>query len=170
MSGVVTFSSEACFAKLFALLAVAQTLVNGLPSGFPAFVTTGRKAVPVANVSPAEQPALFLMEGEVDYAPDDAGLSVDVLHAAAIVYFRNTQGDTGIPSQQLNALRDAVVYQMRQKTITQAGAVVDMTLGDRQTLGGTCVSAAIKGKALANEGLLNNQGAIVFPISILTGV
>ena len=170
MSGFVTFNSEKCFANLLTLLAATKLLTNGLPNGNAAFVTAGRKAIPVASVSAAQQPALFIMEGEIDYSPDDAGLSVDVLHAAVIVYFRNQGGDQGIPSQQLNALRDAVVFQLRQMTVNSGGQVIPMTLGDKQTLGGTCVSATIKGKALANEGLQNNQGAFVLPISILTGV
>ena len=42
--------------------------------------------------------------------------------------------------------------------------------GMRQTLGGVVYHARVKGRILANEGLQNSQGALVFPISILSGM
>jgi hypothetical protein len=42
--------------------------------------------------------------------------------------------------------------------------------GQRQTLGGVVFHARAKGRLLANEGLQNNQGAFVVPISILSGM
>lgn len=170
MSGFATFQSEPCFANLLTLLAATKYLVNGLPGATTVFVTTGRKARPVSNVTPVQQPALFLMEGEIDYDPDDSGLSRDEIHAAILIYFWNGGGDQGVPAQSLNAITDAVIWQLRQMTLNSLNQVIAMTLGDRQTLGGTCYSARVKGKALRNEGLQNNQGAIILPISILTGV
>jgi hypothetical protein len=164
------FQSEPCFANLFALLSQAQMLTLGVPNGNPAFVTTSRQAQPVANVSSGSQPAMFLMQGEIEFgAMDEVGLSIDKYKAAAIVYFTNP-GGSAAASPQLNALRDAMIYAIRQQTLSSSGAVIPLILGERQTLGGVCYHACFDGRALANEGLQNNQGAAVFPITILTGV
>ena len=162
------FQSEPCFANLFTLLSATQMLTNGKPNGTAAFVTSSRLAQPVADVSQDEQPALYIMQGEIDFGPD-VGQSTDVYHAAAIVYFTIPGG--GVPaSPVMNGLRDALIYQMRNNTLDGSGNVIPMTYGEKQQLGGTCYSCAFDGKALANEGLQNNQGAAVFPITILTGI
>lgn len=162
-------TSERIFTNLFALLAATQSLVDGAPSGQPAFVTTGRKLPQVSNVAGAQQPALYMLEGEQDVLEKAIALAKYELHCAAVVFFRNTGGDAGIPSTQLNDLRDAVVFQLQQRTLATDGAtVIPLPAALRQTLGGVVYHARLKGRILANEGLLNNQGALVFGISILS--
>jgi len=163
------FQSEPCFAGLLTLLAATQTLNNGVPTGQPAFVTTGRKAVPVASVDAARQPSLYIMEGEIEFGGTEVGISTDQYKAAAIVYFRNPGGVTPA-STQMNGLRDALIFQLRQRTLDANGNVVPLILGERQELGGYCYHAYLDGRALANEGLQNSQGAAIFPITILTGL
>src|ERR1700760_4355023 len=106
------FQSEPCFAALLKLFTATQLLTSGQPNGNPAFVTTSRVAQPISDVSAAQQPALFLMEGEIEFGGAEIGISTDDYKAALIVYFTNPGADNPA-SPQMNALRDAVIFQMR---------------------------------------------------------
>lgn len=166
-------STETIFANLYSLLSQAQQLdpVTGQPNGTPAFQTTGRVLPAVANVAQVIQPALFMIEGEEDIEENAQSLAKYDMHAAAVIFFRNTQGPSGIPSQQMNALRDAIVFQMKQRTLASDGVtVVPLAGGLSQTLGGVVYKALFRGRVLKNEGLQNQQGAMVFPISIISGM
>ena len=222
--------TELQFAALFSLLAQTQALSNGAPGGQPAFLTTSRTLPQVSAVGPALQPALYMLEGEQDVSENQIATPKYELHSAAVVFFRNTTGTNAANSTQLNNLRDAVIYQMREQTlaklpallvwapslavslaatlidpaghlqrVTTAGTtgpsapafndaggvtsdgtavwtdqgfppVSPLLGGMRQTLGGVVYHARVKGRILANEGLQNSQGALVFPISILSGM
>ena len=154
-------ASETIFQNLFTLLAAT-----------PGIVTSARRLPQVSNVSQAVQPALYMLEGEEDIA-EKAGFALAKyeIHCAAIVFFRNTGGPNEVASMQMNALRDAVIQQMQQKTLLADGVTVVPLLGGlKQTLGGVVYHARIVGRLLKNEGLINNQGAIVFPISIISGM
>ena len=164
------FQSEPVFAAIFKLLAASQQLTSGQPNGNALFVTTGRQAQPVADVSAAMQPAFYTMEGEIEFdGLDELGASTDHYKAAAIIYFTNP-GGSAAASPQLNAIRDALIFQFRQRTLDASGNIVPLILGEKQQLGGLCYHACFHGRALANEGLQNGQGAAVFPITILTGI
>jgi hypothetical protein len=158
-------ASETIFQNLFNLLSQTQI------SSVPAFVTTSRRLPQVSDVGQALQPALYMLEGEEDVEEKAIALAKYEIHCAAVVFFRNTGGPNQIASTQLNALRDAVIYQMQQQTLASNGTtVVPLLGGNRQTLGGVVYHARVKGRILKNEGLQNQQGAIIFPISILSGM
>ena len=228
-------STEIQFAALFALLSQTQQLTGGVPNGRPAFQTTSRTLPQVSAVGPALQPSLYMLEGEQDIMENAIALPKYELHSAAIVFFRNTTGPSTVNATQLNNLRDAVIYQLREQTlaplpstltvwtpttavalgvtifdpighlqkVTTAGTtggslptfnnsggettdgtggtaavwtdqgpapVVPWLGGQRQLLGGVVYHARVKGRMLVNEGLQNSQGALVFPISILSGM
>jgi hypothetical protein len=163
--------TETIFANLFSLLSQTQMLTNGIPNNTPAFLTTGRTCPPVANVGQATQPAMYIIEGEQDVMENSLANAKYELHCAAIIFFRNTGGPNGIASTQLNNLRDAFIFQLQQRTLASNGTtVVPLLGGNKQTLGGVVFHARVKGRILVNEGLQNQQGAIVFPISILSGM
>lgn len=165
-------ATEPIFQALYSLLSQAQLLVDGAPTGGAAFVTTGRKCPPVASVSAVLQPAMYMMEGGVRIVPRQ-GLNLPryQFEAAAILFFRNTEGDTGIPSTQMNDLWDAIDYQLTQQTLKSDGVtVIPLLGGQKQSLGGVVYDAFVEGTAIRNEGLLNNQGAIAYPITILKGM
>lgn len=157
-------SSEATFQALFTLLAASTV------GGSAAFVSTSRRLPAIANVLAAQQPALYMLEGEEDVAETDQGLPVQEWRVAAVVLFQSDASPHTIASTKLNNLRDAVVNQLRNFTLSGPSTVIPKQPGERQTLGGLCYHARIIGKVLKNEGLQNQQGAIVFPISILTGM
>ena len=125
-------ATETIFQALYTLLSQAQMLTNGAPNGTPAFVTTGRKCPQVSSVGAALQPAMYIMEGGVRIVPK-AGLNLPKyqFEAAAIVFFRNEGGDTGIPSTQMNELWDALDYQFTQNTLATDLATVVPLLGGR---------------------------------------
>ena len=164
--------TEPIFQNLYSLLSQAQLLVDGAPTGGPAFVTTSRKCPQVSSVSAGIQPFMGMMEGGVRIALRK-GLNLPryTFEAACIILFRNEGGDQGIPSTQMNQLWDAIEYQMTQRTLKADGVTVfPLPGGMRQQLGGVVYDAYAEGTAIRNEGLLNQQGAIVYPITILTGM
>jgi len=163
--------SETIFQNLYSLLSQTQQLTNGVPNGNPMFVTTARRLPQVSQVGQAIQPALYMLEGEEDVEEHALALAKYEIHCAAVCFFRNTGGPNEVVSTQMNGLRDAVIFQMQQRTLDLDGVtVVPMAGGLKQTLGQVVYHARIKGRILKNEGLQNNQGAIVFPISILSGM
>jgi hypothetical protein len=162
-------ATETIFANLFSLLSQTQTLVDGAPSGQAAFITATRTLPQVSNVSPALQPALYQLEGEQDVLEKAIALAKYEMHAAVVVLCRNMAGPDAVFSTQLNNLRDAVIFQMNQRTLKADGVtVIPLLGGNKQTLGGVVYHARVKGRILLNEGLQNNQGALIFPISILS--
>jgi hypothetical protein len=164
-------STETIFQNLYNLVSQAQLLVNGSPTGGNAFLTTGRTCPQVSNVGQALQPAMYIMEGEQDVMENIVATAKYELHCAVIVFFRNTLGPNAVYSTQLNNLRDAVIYQLQQQTLAANGTtVISLPGGSKQTLGGVVYHARVKGRILVNEGLQNNQGALVFPVSILSGM
>lgn len=164
--------TETQFLNLYTLLSQTKMLTSGgVPSSTPAFLTTGRTLPQVSAVGPALQPALYMLEGEQDVSENSIATPKYELHCAAVVFFRNTTGPSTVNATQLNNLRDAVIYQMRERTLAADGTtVIPLLGGTRQQLGGVVYHARVKGRILANEGLQNSQGALVFPISILSGM
>ncbi len=163
--------SETIFQNLYTLLSQTQNLTDGVPNNTPAFLTTSRRAPQVSNVGQATQPALYMLEGEEEVGDKAITLGRYDMKCAAIVFFRNTGGPNQVTSTQMNALRDAVIYQMTQRTLAADHAtVVPLPGGKAQTLGGVVYNARVLGRIIKNEGLQNNQGAIAFPISILSGM
>lgn len=167
-------SIETIFQSLYSLLSQTENLTNGVPNNTPAFITTGRQLPQVSAVGEAIQPAMYILEGEEEIDEKAIALAKYEIKCAAVVFFRNPQQTAGTgtwASIQMNALRDAVIYQLQQRTLLADGVtVVPLPGGLRQTLGGVVYHARVKGRLLKNEGLQNQQGALAFPISILSGM
>jgi len=165
-------STETIFANLFSLMSQTRLLdSSGVPVGTPAFLTTSRRLPQVSNVGQATQPALYQIELEQDLTERVQGAAREELHCDLFAFFRNTGGPDQVASTQMNALRDALLYQIQQNTLASDGAtVVPKPGGLKQTLGGVVYHARVIGRVLQNEGTQNNQGAIVLPVSILRGM
>jgi hypothetical protein len=163
-------ASETIFQNLYTLLAATQLLVNNLPTGGPAFVTTGRRAPQRDAISAAMLPGLWITQGEQDLKENALALPKYEMRCAAGVLCQLTTGEDGIASTQLNNLRDAVLYQMQQQTLATDGVtVIPLLGGQKQTLGGVVYHARVIGRIILVEGLQNNRSGLVFPISILSG-
>jgi hypothetical protein len=158
-------STEAIFEALMTLIGATQL------NSAPAFVTVSRRLPPQQAMAGVQQPAAFLLESSELVVEKEIGLPVEEFKCALIVLFKIPGDLNTVASTVMNQLRDAVVNQLRQWTLT-GGALpaIPMQPGTRQTLGGLCYHCRISGEVLKNEGLLNQQGAIVFPISILSGM
>ena len=114
---------------------------------------------------------MFFRQGEEEVKEGNIGLPVYVYFLAVIVLFESSSSPAVVASTQMNALRDAIVNQLEGYTLNAAGIVVPKTLGERQTLGGLVYHVYIEGKVLKNEGgLATQQGGLVFPVKILTGM
>lgn len=170
-------NTETVFQNLFELLSRTKTLdANGAPTNTAAFLTTSRTTPQVSAVSPEIQPAMFVMQGPQDITEHDKplrlGLVRQELTAAIIILFRVDSQAGVTPSTVLNHLRDAVMYQMTQATLdaNDFTKVVPLLGGSRQTLGGVVYHARFVGKIDLNEGLANQQGGVIFPVSILHGL
>ena len=159
-------STEAIYQALITLVGAAKI------GGNPAFVTVSRRLPPQTAIAGIQQPALFQLEASEVVAEKEIGLAVEEFKCALIVLFKNPGDLNTVVSTQMNALRDVVVNQIRQFQLAPGGSLpaTPMAPGERQTLGGLVYHCRISGEVLKNEGLLNQQGAIVFPISILSGM
>ncbi len=168
-------NTETIFANLFSLLSQTQMLTNGVPNGTPAFVTSSRKTLQVSAVNPANQPAMFQMQGPQQFVETTTTIKIALpkqeLTAGIIVYFRLTGEPNEVPSITMNNLRDAVYFQLYERTLAANFTTVIPLLGGRpQTLGGVCYYCRIIGQIGVQEGLQNQQGGLIFPISILSGM
>jgi hypothetical protein len=166
-------ASEAIFQNLYTLLSQTQLLSGGVPSGGPVFVNppaTGRRIPQRDAISPAMLPGLWVVQGDQVLQENAIALPKYEMKAYAAVMCEITGGENAIASTLLNALRDAVLYQMQQQTLAADGVtVIPLLGGQKQTLGGVVYHARVKGTIVFNEGLQNNRSALVFPISILSG-
>ena len=166
-------ATETIFQNLYNLLSQTQLTPPWAPDGTPVFVNpsaTGRRLPQRDAISSALLPGLWQIEGEQDVLENAIALPKYELHCAAVVLAEITGGQNAIASTLLNALRDAVLYQMQQQTLAADGVtVIPLLGGQKQTLGGVVYHARVKGTIVFNEGLQNNRSALVFPISILSG-
>lgn len=145
---------ETVAAALFSLLQTTQI------GGNPAFLTTGRRGRIWSNVTPDDQPAMFLIHsGESAVQSQAPGLTKWLLHFEMLVYLRVDPSPTATPDTTINAILDAIDAQLQS-----------MPPGERQTLGGVIYNAWIEGQILIDTGILDQQVAILVPIKCLTGI
>ncbi|MCL4504114.1 MAG: hypothetical protein M1438_20005 [Deltaproteobacteria bacterium] len=137
--------------------AIFQALFN-LVKDLPLFVTTSRRGKPAKDVPAEEQPALFQEEGAGETIEYQApGLPPKIyLYADLGFYARIPDDQTTAPGTVLNPLIDAI-----------CAALEPDPAEEEQTLGGRVVYCRIDGKILKNEGLLDGQASVVFPVKIL---
>lgn len=166
-------ASDTIFQNLYTLLSQTKLLTNSVPAGDPVFVNptaTGRRIPQRDAISPAMLPGLWVVQGDQVVQENAIALPKYEMKAYAVAMCQITGGEDAIASSQVNALRDAVLYQMQQQTLAADGmTVIPLLGGNKQTLGGVVYHARVKGTIVFNEGLQNNRSALVFPITILSG-
>lgn len=138
---------EAIYAALFARIA-----------GAAQFVTAARRLRHWSDVTPAEQPALFMRQrSEVAAVPVPGALTVWTLHVELYVYAH--AGDPYVaPATVLNPLIDSV-----EATLAPPPVSGMQDLG----LPAMVQHAAIAGKIETTEGTLRDQAVAIIPIEIL---
>ena len=129
-----------------------------LASSAAQFASANRRLRHWSDVSPAEQPALFMSEkgGEARVKVLGAPI-VWTLHADFYIYAHSTDPRLA-PAEILNPLLDAL-----------EGALASSPATGVQNLGlpGQVQHAAIAGKVKTGEGVLGDQAVAIVPIEIL---
>ena len=121
------------------------------------FKVASRRLKHWSDVSPAQQPALFVSQ-RTELVTRTPGLNpVWDLHIDVYLY-ANTGGDKSIaPSQILNPLIDAIEAALKPNPID-----------NKQTLGGLVQHAWIDGAIETDEGVLGDQAVAIIPVVIRT--
>jgi len=151
----MNYPDEQIYAALFALL--DATLLNGSR----AWMTSSRKWQSWADVSPSNQPALFMREGRQRATQNEAnGLTEWKLRATVWIYCQHPQDQGSVPATLINNLLTAVKNQLSP-----------LPGLDAQTLGRLVTNCFIEGDVLIDEGIApqDTQSIVVVPISIVTG-
>ncbi len=124
------------------------------------FESMDRKGLVWTNVVPAAQPYLALIERGGSGVQNRAiGLEKWTLHFLVLVYIRADANPNAIPATTINAAFKAIANVMNSSPI-----------GERQTLGGIVNNAWIDGEVLIDTGILDQQCALVIPISCECGI
>lgn len=119
------------------------------------FATVGRRARLWSDLSPIQQPALFLVAKGEEFAPLSGVPPKRTLYADLILYAQAPDDETA-GAQVLNPLLDAVQAALRPPVP-----------GTDQTLGGLVRHAWIEGRIQTDEGALGPQAVAIVPLSIL---
>ena len=136
---------EAIYTALFAKL-----------SGVAGLATTSRRLKHYSEVSPSQQPAMYVTQASQFVKQIKGFPSEYTLEAKVWIYSHNT--DTAIsPATALNNLLDLVDLALRP-SVPQ----------DKQTLGGLVEHCWIDGEIVTDEGSLGDQAVAIFTIKILT--
>ena len=153
MPAGIKFNPEAISVALFTLLQTIPTT----------FQTMDRQGQIWTNVAPTDQPYLGLIERGGMVVQDSAtGLTKHTLHYTVLVYIRGdaSQDSSAIlPATQLNAIW------LQIEDVMYSGP-----LGERQTLGGLVNNAWVEGEVLMDTGILDQQLALMIPVSVDVGI
>jgi hypothetical protein len=151
-------------AKRETVAAALLTLLQGATiagiTGLTQFVTISRATTPWSNITPGDQPAIYVIHSGEQLMQNQAyGLTKYCLHYELVIYARADASPAAVPDTLINALLDSI------------DAVMQSTPpGERQTLGGVVYHAWIEGEILIDSGILDEQIAILVPIKVLTGI
>jgi hypothetical protein len=123
------------------------------------FKTVSRRARIWTNVTPAEQPAIFLVKVRETLDQTTWGAPRYRLAYLALCYLRADAAPNLIPEVEINKVLDAV-----------DGVLLATPPGEKQTLGGIVENCWIEGDIMIDTGILDQQIVIVIPVSIVTGI
>lgn len=135
---------EPIYAALFALLKTAA-----------GFNTASRQFKHFSDVNSANQPALFLVQRDESVATVPGMPSVSTMSCDVLVYVHTGGDKNTAPASILNPLLDAVFAALAPSQVT-----------GKQTLGGLVQHCWIEGRIETDEGLLQQQGYALIPVSI----
>jgi len=135
-------------AVMQALLAVVQ--------GTASYQTSGRRLRAPESITPAQSPAVFLVESGDEYAFDAPRPRRLTLNVKAFFYNNVGDDDTVIPSTLINNALDAL----------DAALAGDVPTG-LCTLGGLVYSCRLSGEGKRASGELTGQALAVVPIKIV---
>jgi hypothetical protein len=123
------------------------------------FKTVSRRARIWTNVTPSEQPALYLIKVSEGYDQSTWGAARYRLKYLMLCYLRADAQPNVVAEVEINKALDAL-------DATLAGKPP----GTKQTLYGIVENCWIDGDVMIDTGILDQQIVIVVPVSILTGI
>jgi len=135
---------ETIFVKLFSLI-----------SGVASFVTTSREVRPWSDVTPSEQPALFMGQGDQNVTVKVGLPSRYDMHVEFYLYCNRGSDPDELAATQLNNCLDAIQLALKPSPIT-----------GYNTLGGLVFNCVIEGRIETDEGLLGPQSVAIIPVKI----
>lgn len=143
----VAFLPEAISASLFTLLAAA----------YP-FKKSDRRGAIWSNVDIQDQPYMALIEqGATGVQDTTIGLEKWTLHYLVLVYLRADANPSVVPATTINAILQAIANALQP-------------ISGKQTLTATVNNTWIDGEVKIDTGILDQQCALLIPISVQVGV
>ena len=149
--------------------AIMTALASRL-SSIPGVVTFNRKWRSWEGLSAAEQPALFMTNGNQIAKAQRSMPTVWTLLPTLYLYTRHDADPAATGATVQNQLLKAVVAALQRTPgeVAQAGPFVNDGQDPHTTLGGLVSACYINGTIETDEGLLQNQGVAIIPIEIVT--
>ena len=139
---------------------ISIALFNLLQTSTFNFVSYDRKGKIWGDVPPANQPYLALIEHGMTGVQNTAlGMEKWTLHYMLLVYIRADADPATVPGTQINAAIKAI-----QEVIS------NVPIGEKQTLGGLVNNTWINGEISIDTGILDQQCAIVIPVTAECGI
>ena len=152
MANLIKFNPEAIAAALF-------TLLETIPY---AFKTSDRDGQIWTNVAPTDQPYIGLIERGGTVVQNTAiGLTKHTMHFVILVYIR------GDASQDATSTPPATLLNAVWLAIEQV--LASSPLGEKQTLSGLVNNVWIEGEVVMDTGILDQQLALMVPVSVELG-
>lgn len=140
--------------------AIAIALFNLLQTSSFSFSTYDRRGKIWTDVPPTNQPYLALIQRGMTGVQDTAlGLEKWTLHFIVLVYIRSDADPVTIPATLINTIIKAI-----------AEVINSNPIGQLQRLGGLVNNCWISGDISIDTGILDQQCAIVIPVSAQTGL
>lgn len=139
-------SREAIYAALFAKVSDSAT-----------FKTKSRRFRPFSDVAPADQPAIFQVQGTQSAEQRRQQGPIWTLRADLFIYYWEPDPNV-VPSTGLNTYVDAV-----------EAALAPDAVSNVQTLGGLVSHCWIEGDVAIFEGTIAEQAVAIIPVNILLG-
>jgi hypothetical protein len=136
---------------------ISVALFNLLESAY-AFKKTDRRGAIWGNVDVSDQPYMALIEqGATGVQNTTIGLEKWTLHYLVLVYLRADANPSAVPATTINAILQAIASALQP-------------ISGKQTLGATVNNTWIDGEVRIDTGILDQQCALLIPISVDVGV
>jgi hypothetical protein len=137
---------------------IAQAVYN-LVASIPGLVTVSRKWKHFSDVSPGQQPALFIRQTG-QYVEQLRGLPPKWVYSYELALYAHADNPEDVPATIQNELLDLI----------EAAFAPDNSTTDVLTLGQAVSHCWIEGEIETDEGLLGQQTVALIPVRVLATV
>jgi hypothetical protein len=121
------------------------------------FVSVSRRLEHWDDVTPSDQPALYVIKHSEDVVRRKENLpSVTTFKITLMIYIRTGDDQTSVPAETVDTILDAIDTALTPDIMT-----------NRLTLGGLVSHAFISGEIRIEPGDIDGQGIIIVPVDIM---